>query len=104
MKKKRSVAKSVYTLADLKKEIEVDPPIRLGIFGDPVEHSLSPQMQNAALRHCGIAMQYARFQVRQEQLADALSLAHQNNFVGLNLTIPHKTAALGEMDECDELA
>ena len=57
--------KEIYTLADLqewkKATHDVDPPIRLGVFGDPVAHSLSPQIQNAALRHCQIEMQYACF-------------------------------------------
>src|SRR5438046_1475772 len=52
-----------YTLADLEKWREarddVDPPIRLGIFGDPVAHSLSPQIQNAALCACKLAWQCA---------------------------------------------
>ena len=38
--KKRKTLKSVYTLADLKDLRDVDPSIRLGVFGDPVEHSL----------------------------------------------------------------
>ncbi len=65
-----------YTLADLEKWREatddVDPPIRLGVFGDPIAHSLSPQMQNAALRACKIDMQCARFHIRANELRSAL--------------------------------
>src|SRR2546426_5091614 len=65
-----------YTLADLEKWREttrdIEPPIRLGVFGDPVAHSLSPQMQNAALRACVINMQYARFHIRAHELRSAL--------------------------------
>jgi shikimate dehydrogenase len=100
MKKKRAPAKSVYTLADLKKGI--DPAIRLGVFGDPVEHSLSPQMQNAALKHCKIDIQYARFHILPNELAEALQLVRKEEFVGLNLTIPHKVAARELLDSIDE--
>ena len=59
-----------YTLADLQSWEstggDIDPPIRLGIFGDPVAHSLSPQMQNAALTSRGLKMQYARFRIAAE--------------------------------------
>src|SRR4029450_2940365 len=83
-----------YTLADLERWGEitrnVDPPIRLGVFGDPVAHSLSPQMQNAALRACEINMQYARFHIRPNELPLALRLLRELDFVGINLTVPHK--------------
>src|SRR5256884_7391201 len=102
MKKKRSVAKSVYTLADLKKGVEVHPPIRLGVFGDPVEHSLSPQMQNAALKHCKIDMQYARFHILPDELRGAIDLIRKLEFIGVNLTIPHKIPALELMDAADD--
>src|SRR2546429_9748625 len=102
MKKKRSVAKSVYTLADLKKGVEVHPPIRLGVFGDPVEHSLSPQMQNAALKHCKIDMQYARFHISSDELREAFDLIRKLDFVGVNLTIPHKISALELLDSVDD--
>src|SRR5205814_5983697 len=83
MKKKRAIAKQVYTLADLKDWHDVDPPIRLGVFGDPVEHSLSPRMQNAALRHCKIDMQYARFQISPDELREAINLIRKLEFVGV---------------------
>ena len=100
--KKRKTLKSVYTLGDLKEWRDVDPPIRLGVFGDPVEHSLSPQMQNAALKHRKIDMQYVRFHVSPDELREAMDLIRKLEFVGVNLTIPHKIAALELLDVADE--
>ena len=97
-----------YTLADLEKWSEVasdiDPPIRLGVFGDPVAYSLSPQMQNAALRACEIKAQYARFHIRANELRSALLFLRKLDFVGINLTVPHKIAASTQIDEADESA
>jgi shikimate dehydrogenase len=100
MKKKR--AREIYTLADLRKWDSIDPPVRLGVFGDPVAHSLSPQMQNAALKTCKIDMQYARFQISPDELQSALDLIRELNFIGVNLTTPHKIAASKLMDEIDD--
>jgi shikimate dehydrogenase len=102
VKKKRE--KEVYTLADLQDWRDVDPPIRLGVLGDPVEHSLSPQMQNAALKHCRIDMQYVRFHVLPNELGEALKLIRELKFIGVNLTIPHKIGAAEMMNELDENA
>src|SRR4030095_6611971 len=106
MKNKQTIER--YTLADLEKwgEIarDIDPPIHLGILGDPVAHSLSPQMQNAALESCKIDMQYARFQISPGDLQIALELLRQLNCVGVNLTTPHKIAACKLMDEIDDNA
>jgi shikimate dehydrogenase len=103
---KKKLAKKVYTLADLQNWREatrdVDPPTRLGVFGDPIEHSLSPQMQNAALRDGKIDMHYARFHIRTEELKEALSLLRTLDFVGINLTVPHKIAALQLIDQADD--
>jgi shikimate dehydrogenase len=97
-----------YTLADLEKwrEIsrDIDPPIHLGVFGDPVAHSLSPEMQNAALRACGIDAQYARFHIRTNELRSALRFLRNLDFVGVNLTVPHKIAGFMQIDEADESA
>ncbi len=98
----------IYTLEHLRSwpEImrDIDPPIRLGIFGDPVAHSLSPAMQNAALRAMGVPMQYAAFRIRADELSEALALVRKHDFLGLNLTVPHKIAALDLVDHLDELA
>jgi len=97
-----------YTVADLEKWSEigrdVNPPVRLGVFGDPVAHSLSPQIQNAALHACEIKLQYARFHIRANELRSALSFLRGLNFVGINVTVPHKIAAAGQVDELDESA
>jgi shikimate dehydrogenase len=93
--------KEIYTLADLK-SWKKKTPIRLGVFGDPVAHSLSPQMQNAALKQ--VEMQYARFQIAPSELGEALDLVRELNFVGVNLTVPHKIAALELVDEVDPIA
>ncbi|HPT37008.1 MAG TPA: shikimate dehydrogenase [Methanothrix sp.] len=76
-----------------------------GIFGDPIEHSLSPAMQNAALHAIGEAGSYLAFRVRAEDLRAALIGAGAMGFSGLNLTIPLKEKAL-ELDvlEPDALA
>src|SRR5438093_5925596 len=102
MKKKR--AKEIYTLADLRRWENIDPPIRLGVFGDPVGHSLSPQMQNAALKSCKIDMQYARFQISPDELQSAFKLIRDLNFIGVNLTTPHKIGASKLMDEIGDNA
>ncbi len=106
MEKKQTTDR--YTLADLENwsgvARDVDPPIRLGVLGDPVAHSLSPQMQNAALRACKIDMQYARFHIRANELRSALRSLRALDFVGVNLTVPHKIAAFGQIDHVEESA
>lgn len=100
--KKKSVAKEVYTLADLRDWREIDPPIRLGVLGDPVAHSFSPPMQNAALKEAGIDMQYARFHILRNELGEALNVVRKLGFAGLNLTLPHKVGAIEFMDALDD--
>src|SRR5437899_5337981 len=97
-----------YTHDDLEKWREttrdIEPPIRLGVLGDPVAHSLSPQMQNAAVRACEIDMQYARFHIRASELRSALLSLRKLDFIGINLTVPHKIAAFAQIDKVDESA
>lgn len=76
----------------------------IGIFGDPVEHSLSPRMQNAAIEAGGIDAVYVPFHVTAAQLCDAITGLRAMSLRGVNLTIPHKEAACHLVDELDEQA
>jgi shikimate dehydrogenase len=98
---KKKAANHIYTLADLQTWKAINPPIRLGVLGDPVAHSLSPQMQKAALEACQIDMQYGRFQISPGELGESLKLIRALDFVGANLTAPHKIAACAFMHELD---
>jgi shikimate dehydrogenase len=101
---KKKAANQIYTLADLQRWKAINPPIRLGVLGDPVAHSLSPQIQNAALEACKIDMQYGRFQISPDDLGETLKLIRLLDFVGGNLTVPHKIAACAFVDEIEENA
>jgi shikimate dehydrogenase len=100
--------KEFYTLTDLEnwggESVGSDLPIRLGVLGDPIEHSLSPQMHNAALESCGLGMRLARFAIGPKELGRALKLFASHHFVGISLTVPDKIAVLNFLDEVDENA
>jgi len=65
-----------------------------GVFGDPIEHSLSPAMHNAAFSALGMDCVYHAFRVKPEKLENAILGAETMGFGGLNLTVPLKEAAL----------
>jgi shikimate dehydrogenase len=64
------------------------------VYGDPVGHSLSPVMHNAAYAKLGMDCEYHKFRVIQSNLGDAIMGAKAMGFGGLNLTIPLKETAL----------
>ena len=65
----------------------------VGILGWPVEHSLSPRMQNAAFAALALDWAYVPLPAPPERLADALEGLVSLGFVGANVTSPHKHAA-----------
>jgi shikimate dehydrogenase len=73
----------------------------VGLIGDPVAHSLSPRMQNAAFEACGLDWAYVPLHVQPAALADALCGLAALGFSGANVTIPHKLATC---QLCDELS
>ncbi len=76
----------------------------VGIFGYPIEHTLSPAMHNAAFAHLGLDYAYLPFEVRPDQLERALHALPALQIVGVNLTIPHKEQALNYLDGIDPQA
>lgn len=69
-------------------------PIKAGIMGWPVDHSRSPALHEFWLRTYGIAGSYVRLPVPPDRLGAALGELHAKGFAGVNLTVPHKEAAL----------
>ena len=65
-----------------------------GVLGDPVSHSLSPVMHNAAFKALGMDCEYHAFRVGKDYLHDAIHGACALGFGGINLTIPLKEKAL----------
>jgi len=100
--------KDIYTLEDLATGstalADTSPPARLSVFGDPVAHSLSPQLHNPALKALAINSRYIRVQVTERDFPKALKLIQEREFLGTNCTIPLKFAALEACDHVDELA
>lgn len=70
-----------------------------GIFGDPIKHSFSPAMHNAAFAAAGLDYIYVPFQIAKLALSDAVKAIPALNLVGVNITIPHKEAVLPYLDE-----
>lgn len=69
--------------------------MRLAVAGWPVSHSRSPEMQNAALAAAGLAdWHYGRLPVAPALFAETVAALPPRGFRGLNVTIPHKAAAL----------
>ena len=75
-----------------------------GLIGDPVEHTMSPVMHNAAFRELGIDYLYVPFRVKKEELGRAIEGMRALHIKGLNVTIPHKVAVLQFLDKLDPLA
>lgn len=99
---------TAFTLDDLRARAEGRGPIpeevRLAVLGSPVAHSLSPAMHNAALESLGSSSRYAKIECAPEHLAEAVELARRAGFAGLNLTVPHKIAAIPLCQELDDTA
>jgi shikimate dehydrogenase len=72
-----------------------------GVIGDPVRHSLSPRLHNAAYAALGLDWIFAAFEVPDGNAGAALAAARAFGFVGLSVTMPHKRA-IGLL--CDDMS
>lgn len=79
---------------------------RLAVLGQPVSHSRSPAMHNAALEQLGLAPEwtYEAIEVAPEAFAALVASLPEQGFAGVNVTVPHKLAALAASRQASEAA
>ncbi|UCG55205.1 MAG: shikimate dehydrogenase, partial [Dehalococcoidia bacterium] len=75
-----------------------------GLIGDPVAHSVSSVMHNAAFKELGLDYLYLPFRVEKDNLPGAIGGLKALGIRGLNVTIPHKVAVIPLLDELEPLA
>lgn len=88
----------------MSRDSQAELPRCFGVLGQPIAHSRSPAMHGAAFEALGLPHRYLPFAVAPGQLAAAVHGAAALGFGGLNLTVPHKQAALALCDELSESA
>ncbi|MBE6412984.1 MAG: shikimate dehydrogenase [Verrucomicrobiaceae bacterium] len=97
----------IYQPKDLSESIFNNSTVKFAVFGKPIAHSLSPLMQNEALAELAksdkkyLNVKYYAFEVDAQALGEVLDNFHSRNFVGINLTIPHKEVVVPFLKEID---
>jgi shikimate dehydrogenase len=71
---------------------------RAGVIGDPVDHSLSPVMHNAAFAELGIDVRYELWPTSADALIERVNSVRDDDVLGANVTVPHKQAVFDLVD------
>ncbi len=83
----------------------IDGKTRLcGLIGNPVAHTMSPAIHNTLAEELDHNLVYSAFPVQEGLLEDAIKGAWALNALGLNVTVPYKSAVLPYLTEMDPLA
>jgi shikimate 5-dehydrogenase len=77
---------------------------QVGLIGWPIAHSLSPAMHNAAFAELGLEWAYVLMPVQSGHIEPALKELLAKNFVGANVTMPHKQAVMPHLNELSDAA
>jgi len=72
-----------------------------GVIGDPIEHTLSPTIHNAAFNHLNLDFVFLAFRVKAADLEKAIQGMRGLGIHGLNVTMPHKSRVISFLDEVD---
>ncbi|HEX5690122.1 MAG TPA: shikimate dehydrogenase, partial [Roseiflexaceae bacterium] len=75
--------------------------LQVGVIGDPVSHSRSPALHNAAFAELGIAARYELWPTPAAELAARIASLRAPHMLGANVTLPHKLAVLPLLDQID---
>jgi shikimate dehydrogenase len=79
-------------------------PYRLGVIGDPVAHSLSPDLHQPALDQLGIPAVYERWHTQAADLANRVESLRDPQVLGASITVPHKIAVMSMLDDVSAAA
>ena len=72
------------------------------VIGDPIDHSLSPTIHNAAYRELEMECTYIGYRVAQGELATGIESLKKIKIAGFNVTIPHKIEMMKYLDNLDD--
>jgi shikimate dehydrogenase len=81
--------------------LELSPQLLAGVIGDPVAHSRSPALHNAAFMQLGFAARYELWPTPAAELPARIASLRAPHILGANVTLPHKVAALPLLDQID---
>lgn len=94
-----------YTIDQLNEINQQDNlPARFAVIGNPVSHSLSPQLHQPALDQLDEQSRYVRIEIEEGQVAPAFDKLFAAGFRGINVTVPHKLEALAACHHVDPAA
>lgn len=75
-----------------------------GLIGNPVHHTISPDIHNTLAAKTGTDMVYVPFEVQNDKVGDAVRGALALDILGLNVTVPHKSAVIPYLSDIDPVA
>ena len=75
-----------------------------GVIGDPIAHSLSPEIHQTFYEQTGMDAEYQKIHIKQGMLPEGVQRLKERGFKGFNVTVPHKTDIIPLLDEVDEIA
>lgn len=71
------------------------------VIGDPIDHTLSPTIHNAAFKHLKMNCNYIAYKIKKQELESGIESLKSIHISGFNVTIPHKINVLNYLDELD---
>ncbi len=89
--------RDIYRFDDINADTQV-----FAVLGDPIGHSLSPQIHNAALKHEGLNAVYVPLRIPADVFSETLDEYEWLGFRGYSVTIPHKQAVMAKAADCDQ--
>ncbi len=72
------------------------------VIGDPIDHSLSPNIHNAAFRELNMDCTYIAYRIPKNELEEGIGALKTINIAGFNVTIPHKVEIMKYLDKVDD--